>query len=80
MSAFGVVAWVLATNKVPWEGETKHGVAQLVADLGQRPTFPAPTDNTWKNIQALAMRCFDADPAKRPTAHEAATELAELNE
>jgi serine/threonine protein kinase len=80
MYAFGAVAWALATSKEPWEGETPMGIAQRVVDLNQRPTFPAAPDSSWKVIQSLALRCFETDPEKRPTAQEAAEELSRLSE
>ncbi len=77
MYAFGVVAWCLACNDEPWRGMSVNAIYQIVGDLGQRPTFPPPRDQCWRQIQHLASQCFDADPNKRPTAIEAARSLRE---
>ncbi len=78
MYALGAVAWVLATNQEPWEGEDLPGITQLVADLGKRLIFPAPADEKWAAIQELAKECFSADPNMRPTAQQAAERLRTL--
>jgi serine/threonine protein kinase len=78
--ALGVVAWTLATNKTPWDGDTQFGLIQRVVDLNQRLEFPPPPDKEWAAIRALALRCFETDPQKRPTAQEMAKALSTARE
>jgi tRNA A-37 threonylcarbamoyl transferase component Bud32 len=77
--ALGVIAWCLATNQVPWEGETITGVIQQVTELGSHLEFPpVPADPAWAEIKTLALRCFARDPSQRPTASDAASVLNKI--
>jgi serine/threonine protein kinase, bacterial len=76
--AFGMIAWQMATGKIPWEGETHMGLVQRVCSMGKRPTFPPARDDIWQRIEVLAGLCFEENPEDRPRAHVLFKALSKL--
>ncbi|WIA08255.1 hypothetical protein OEZ85_007699 [Tetradesmus obliquus] len=62
--AFGVLLWELYTAQQAFKGMPKALLGHEVTKMGQRPEFPpdSPFD-----YQLLACRCWESDPAIRPS-------------
>jgi serine/threonine protein kinase len=84
--ALGVIAWELATGRVPW-ADAASGAPAHIAEIttrvglnGERLAFPAACaadrDPVWGEITAIAALCFAAEPHHRPAAAEIAARLA----
>ena len=80
MYSFGVIIWELATGQRPW-AELKGNLFKIlkaVVHNKARLAFPDDLDADWAPLVALAERCFADDRQARPTADEAAEELANM--
>jgi len=72
--SFAMVIYEVACRRIPFEADNPDQVALKVA-CGERPSFEQhlkPADAP-DGLIALAQRCWDADPAKRPAFEEVAT-------
>ncbi|KAH7680844.1 Dual-specificity kinase protein [Dioscorea alata] len=72
--SFAVVLWELLTSKIPYDTLTPLQAA-LGVRQGLRPELP---ENTHPILSDLIQRCWEADPAKRPSFAEIIVELEEL--
>ncbi|XP_018674129.2 serine/threonine-protein kinase STY17-like isoform X1 [Musa acuminata AAA Group] len=72
--SFAIVLWELATSKIPYESMSPLQAA-LGVRQGLRPVLPQKTHPT---LLDLMQRCWEANPAKRPTFSEITVELEEL--
>ncbi|XP_039124796.1 serine/threonine-protein kinase STY46-like isoform X6 [Dioscorea cayenensis subsp. rotundata] len=73
--SFAVVLWELLTSKIPYDTLTPLQAALGVRQQGLRPELP---ENTHPILSDLIQRCWEADPAKRPSFAEIIVELEEL--
>lgn len=70
MYALGILMWELLTCSEPYEGLTNH---QIMGQLNsnQRPPISDPIPSGFPaSYVSLMTRCWDSDPAKRPSATE----------
>ncbi|KAJ8458323.1 hypothetical protein OPV22_031249 [Ensete ventricosum] len=72
--SFAILLWELTTSKIPYESMTPLQAA-LGVRQGLRPVLPEKTHPT---LLDLMQRCWEANPAKRPTFSEITVELEEL--
>lgn len=61
--SFGILLWELLTGEMPYYGMNPVQFISTVID-GQRPQLP---DDTPIKLRELIVKCWDQDPAKRPT-------------
>lgn len=71
--SLGVVMWEVATRRVPFDGEN---LAKISFDViaGKRPAMPSSLPEDFSD---LVTRSWHAKPAKRPTADEVCSTLAQ---
>uniref|UniRef100_A0A0D9WYQ8 Protein kinase domain-containing protein n=1 Tax=Leersia perrieri TaxID=77586 RepID=A0A0D9WYQ8_9ORYZ len=62
--SFGIVIWELLTGKLPYEDMTPLQAAVAVVQKDLRPTIPA---DTHPMLAGLLQKCWQKDPALRPT-------------
>ncbi|URE33360.1 kinase family [Musa troglodytarum] len=72
--SFAIVLWELTTSKIPYESMSPLQAA-LGVRQGLRPVLPEKTHPT---LLDLMQRCWEANPAERPTFSEITVELEEL--
>ncbi|KAG2485558.1 hypothetical protein HYH03_015723 [Edaphochlamys debaryana] len=77
MFAFGVLLWEMLSGTPPWRGMGIVEVAFQVSMKGRRLPLPGNADGTpterWpRRLIQLIEQCWEADPARRPAAAEAA--------
>lgn len=73
--SYGVMVWEIAARKIPFQG-VKAAVATVRISQGTRETIPADCPLPLKTV---ITRCWDGDPAKRPTLTEVITSLKNDN-
>jgi serine/threonine protein kinase len=61
--AFGMMAYVVLTEKIPFEKDTPYTLARKI-EAGDRPAIPGYISPEWTN---LITRCWDGAPEQRPT-------------
>lgn len=69
--SFGIMLWEILTGEVPFAKIPHMQVPHRVAVHGERPIIPPDTD---EEFAGLIRRCWDAEPANRPSM----TEVAEI--
>jgi Ran GTPase-activating protein (RanGAP) involved in mRNA processing and transport/predicted Ser/Thr protein kinase len=74
MYSYGVVLWELAARKIPFEGKPDLAVMRQVTQ-GKRETIDAIPANCPSKLSRLIRHCWIMEPAKRPSAEEAITQL-----
>ncbi|GLI64469.1 hypothetical protein VaNZ11_007742 [Volvox africanus] len=74
--AFGIVMWEILTGQPVYLGLNSDQIIERVQTQGLRPVFPsdAPAD-----FSALANRCWDSEPRRRPTAEELVQHMSNLS-
>lgn len=70
--SFGIMLWELLTGKVPYGDMSTANIAIYVVEQGLRPEIPSTAT---PKIRDLMMRCWNANPAKRPTMTEVLQDL-----
>jgi serine/threonine protein kinase len=75
--AFGVLVWQLVTKKHPYSGMKYVDIVNHVVKNNQRLTIP---DDCHELVSTLMTKCWDRDPAARPTFAQAMEVLEELSE
>ncbi|KAK1680546.1 hypothetical protein QYE76_041394 [Lolium multiflorum] len=75
--SFGIVLWELITGKLPYEDMTPLQAAVAVVQKDLRPTIPA---DTHPMLVGLLQKCWQRDPALRPTFAEVLDMLHSINE
>jgi len=72
--AFAMLVAEVMTGKLPFEGKSDSGAAHRIFK-GERPELPQNAEDIGltPQIQELLQRCWDKDPAKRPTIDEVVT-------
>ncbi|GIL97177.1 hypothetical protein Vretimale_2919 [Volvox reticuliferus] len=75
--AFGIMMYELFTGGRAYRGVTRTLLPHQVALRGLRPVFPPHTP---PDYQALAERCWHADPKKRPAFESILAELQRMRE
>ena len=70
--AFGMILWCMATGKTPYEDEGILNVFSLALQVAQglRPALPEDS-----HFKSLIQKCWDTDPAARPSFTEIQVEL-----
>eukprot|EP00879_Flechtneria_rotunda_P008456 GHRR01008858.1.p1 GENE.GHRR01008858.1~~GHRR01008858.1.p1 ORF type:complete len:979 (+),score=314.62 GHRR01008858.1:172-3108(+) len=73
--AFGILLWEMYTAQQAFKGTPRALLGHEVAKMGRRPEFPpdCPFD-----YQLLACRCWESDPAIRPTFQQIFTDLQRM--
>jgi len=70
--AFGMIMWEITSGEKPFQ-EFNHDTELAVQiSKGARPQI---TEDTPQFYQNLMQKCWDSDPAKRPTAEEICDEV-----
>lgn len=80
MYSLGVLIWRMVTGSRPWGSLSNLQITVTVGMEGQRLSFPDGCTPGFEGLQDLALRCMASDPAARPTAEEACSELEGLKE
>ncbi|KAG2498087.1 hypothetical protein HYH03_003845 [Edaphochlamys debaryana] len=75
--SFGIVMWELYCGGDPFAGVNRAHLAYVITKEGRRPTFP---DSAPWPFASLAARCWDADPAARPSFTQVLSELQHQRE
>lgn len=71
--SFGMLMYEMVTGSVPFANVETHKLARTIAD-GVLPKLP----DTINPLAKLMQKCWQTDPAKRPTASELAAEIGSL--
>eukprot|EP00775_Hariotina_reticulata_P011706 gene11706-11851_t len=73
--AFGILLWELYTGQQAFQGTPRVLLGHEVAKMGLRPSFPGecPFD-----YQLLACRCWESDPAIRPSFQQILADLQRM--
>ena len=79
--AFGMVVAEVMTGKLPFEEMSDSGAALRISK-GERPELPEYTQDNGltPQLRELVQKCWDQDPAKRPTIDEVVATLKALEE
>ncbi|KXZ43220.1 hypothetical protein GPECTOR_97g758 [Gonium pectorale] len=74
--AFGIVMWEIVTGQPVYLGLNSDQIIERVQAEGLRPAFPPDTPSEYS---ALANRCWDVDPRRRPTSEELVQQMSALS-
>ena len=78
--SLGVLLWQVDSREVPWAGHHPQAVMFRVVSTGARPVPPRPhmASIGLPSYTELYQSCWQAGPAKRPSAAEVAAALERL--
>ncbi|KAH8366898.1 hypothetical protein KR200_010802, partial [Drosophila serrata] len=79
--SFGIMLWEMMSRQVPFSHleNSDNGFAVLGAAIrGERPPLEAVRPDCWEGIRKLIVRCWDKDPACRPTSEQIEEYLGSL--
>ena len=75
--SFGIMAWQMARDKVPFKGMNRDEFMKAVVNGGDRPSL----DKAWPvGFNNLLTACWHFDPQCRPSFGQISTELTKLIE
>ncbi|KAH8265256.1 hypothetical protein KR038_002493, partial [Drosophila bunnanda] len=80
--SFGIMLWEMMSRQVPFSHleNSDNGYAVLgAAERGVRPPLKAVRSDCWEGIRQLIVRCWDQDPARRPTSKQIEEYLGSLD-
>eukprot|EP00276_Gloeochaete_wittrockiana_P005788 CAMPEP_0184662932 /NCGR_PEP_ID=MMETSP0308-20130426/45668_1 /TAXON_ID=38269 /ORGANISM="Gloeochaete witrockiana, Strain SAG 46.84" /LENGTH=279 /DNA_ID=CAMNT_0027105297 /DNA_START=57 /DNA_END=896 /DNA_ORIENTATION=- len=78
--SYGIVAWEVATSKVPYYGLKPVQTAMLVANEGIRPSLLQPKPSCPEELCALIHQTWEEDPDKRPSFSEIVVSLRSIEQ